>query len=447
MFDMAEFTSRSLFDSARGYKKVSKGSDHWLASELLLPDTLLQPISHAIDIAVCTHAWGHQMFLNLHPELGKEAGGVRTIAKTPKLYRLWARTRRLPVATWEAKLVKPYDTAGKGSSALLAAADRSMFAEIAVRNKKKVCGSFFDLRKFFDTIQPVPLFEAFVDTSFPLIDALMGFQMHMAPRVILVNTIPSIPIRIDASILAGCIYSVPWVKSLFHPGSKMIMYDHPRYKTYVDDVSNIAAGYGPDVQDAIIRCALAFNKLVVVRKKFQLSSKSAVVASDRKLAVRVAQELASYGIVVQVGDATRDVGVMFAAGTSRNMTGSKKRMAKARRRTNRIIRVAAITRSARKLFTSGAFPQACWGHQCVGVSPPQVLALRRMAAASTGISMKSQRCLTSCIFVCYGKRGDPWQRILKEQVMLYVHLMPSFFADSQLELAMAWSDAKRSVCV
>ena len=174
-----------------------------------------------------------------------------------------------------------------------------------------------------------------LETKFPLIDGVMGIQMHLAPRTICVNTIPSLPIRIDASILAGCIYSVPWVRSLLHPGSRIISADHLRYSTYVDDVSNVAAGSGADVQEAIVKCALACNRLVVVKRKFKLSPKSATVASDRKLAIRVATELASHGITVQVCDATRDLGVVFTAGNHRNQKLACVRMSKAKRRANK----------------------------------------------------------------------------------------------------------------
>ena len=40
----------------------------------------------------------------------------------------------------------------------MAAAERSMSAEIAVRNGSKVCGTFFDLEKCFDTVEPLPPF-------------------------------------------------------------------------------------------------------------------------------------------------------------------------------------------------------------------------------------------------------------------------------------------------
>ena len=214
----------------------------------------------------------------------------------------------------------------------MAAADRAVFAEIAVRNNKKVCGTFFDMMKFFDTVQPRPLFQSFCDTGFPLADAVLGFQIHMAPRVIMINSVPSLPIKIDASILAGCGYSVPWVKSLLHNGSALISSSYPMFKTYVDDVSNVAAGYGPDVQNAIVQCALAFNSQIVVKRKFRLSAKSAVVASDQKLASRVAKELADYGMCVQVAHSTRDVGVLFTAGVYRDTVLFNKRVGKAKKR-------------------------------------------------------------------------------------------------------------------
>ena len=90
----------------------------------------------------------------------------RTIAKTPLVYRMWARSRRKPIAKWEATLVKPYDTASKNSSALVAAANRSLFAEICVRNNLKVCATLYDLHKFFDTIDPIALVDASTKTFF-----------------------------------------------------------------------------------------------------------------------------------------------------------------------------------------------------------------------------------------------------------------------------------------
>ena len=152
-FDIPKFDVELLADSSSKYKKVSKRSGRWLVSEFDLPLCLLEPIASSMDYSVCSLARPHQILLNLHPELGMEGGGFRTIAKTPKVYRIWARTRtsRKFVSEWEPTLRKPYDKAGKGSSALIAVANRSLAAEIATDNCKKVCGFLFD-RKFFDKV-------------------------------------------------------------------------------------------------------------------------------------------------------------------------------------------------------------------------------------------------------------------------------------------------------
>ena len=156
------------------------------------------------------------------------------------------------------------------------------------------------------------------------------------------------------------------ISTLFHPGR------FPNDRTYVDDVANVTTGNGSEVQDAIVKCALAFLSGIVVKRKFILSNKPARVAGDKSLTRRVAAELATYGITVQVADATRDVGIMFTAGASRDFSLAKKCFAKAQLRNARIIAVSEVTPAARKLFTIGAYLQGTWGHQCTGVAPPQL---------------------------------------------------------------------------
>ena len=117
LYDMLTFTTNMLIHFAKTYRKVSKGSDHWLASESVLPEKVAAPIAKSIDNVVVSQAWAHQYLLNLHSELGKASGGFRTIAKTPKLYRLWVRSRKKVVRAWSNILDKSYDTACKESCA------------------------------------------------------------------------------------------------------------------------------------------------------------------------------------------------------------------------------------------------------------------------------------------------------------------------------------------
>ena len=110
-----------------------------------------------------------------------------------------------------------------------------------------MCVAIFSIWPSFLTLEP--LLDAVTETGFPLVDAVMGMQVHMAPRAILINinTVPSVPIIVDSSILAGCGYSVPWVKALLHPGSKSVSKDHPNFCTDVDDCSNVAVGSESEV--------------------------------------------------------------------------------------------------------------------------------------------------------------------------------------------------------
>ena len=72
---------------------------------------------------------------------------------------------------------------------------------------------------------------------------------------------------------------------------------------------------------------------------------------------------------VQVSSAHRDLGVIFTAGASRNNSLAKSRMDKARKRIGKIIRVASVSRAARKLFVSGALPQVCGATRCLASHP------------------------------------------------------------------------------
>lgn len=444
-FDMEMFSLSMLRGSAKNYRKNFKGSDHWLATELMLDDVVLEPIASAIDLCVVNLTWAPQMLCNLNPELLKATGGARTITKTPKLYRLWCRTRRPAIKAWENTISKPYDTCVHGMSALGAAAGRSLSCEIASRNGLKSCTSLFDLDKFFDTIEPAPLLESIVHTKFPPVGAAMAYQIHVAPRVILLSSLSSEMIRIDLSILAGCIYSIPFVKCLMHEGSLEICKVSKNHKTYVDDIANFASGRASDVCQVILSVALVFKEKLGVRRKFRLSPKSIIVSSELALAKRVAAELKDHGICVSVSSSHRDLGIMFTAGARRDLSLSEQRLAKAAKRSQRIARISKITRSARKLFTSGALPQAIWGHQMTGLAPSHLLILRRMAASTTGVSMHSQRCLISTMFVCFGRRRDPWQVVVKELFLLWVKLVPQFFQDSPHDLRLAWSRARQDV--
>ena len=201
--------SDSIFDKVTGsYKKGNSiGSDIWTSQELYK----LEPVSKseivdALRIAKSTVAVPHQNLINLSPELGK-VKGTRTINKTPMTYRMVMRADE-EIRKWEIANKAPYDTAGIGSSALLAALKRNLKAEIAFWLDRVFLGVFNDYEKFFDSISIDLLLEECVRTSFPPVIMAFLVQQHVAPRVIQASGFSSEGIQVFKSIIAGCKSSV-----------------------------------------------------------------------------------------------------------------------------------------------------------------------------------------------------------------------------------------------
>ena len=76
----APLNNNMLRNVAKKYKKKSRGTDHWEASEIAaLLDIALGPITQTVQMAIDWLAWAIQMICNLHPELMKAKGEQRTV--------------------------------------------------------------------------------------------------------------------------------------------------------------------------------------------------------------------------------------------------------------------------------------------------------------------------------------------------------------------------------
>ena len=101
---------------------------------------------------------------------------------------------------------------------------------------------------------------------------------------------------------------------------------------------------------------------------FTIAAKSALVASSPELAKRMQAELKSRGIVIQVRDAGRDVGVDFAAGRRRRITLQHSRLRNVRSGIKTVLKLNATTKESRKLVLTSVAPRA-WGFSVMGSSP------------------------------------------------------------------------------
>ena len=147
-------------------------------------------------------------------------------------------------------------------------------------------------------------------------------------------------------------------------------------------------------------------------------------------------------------NSARDVGADFAAGRAHSFGRRsilKKRLSAGKVRVKKVIGLAKVNRSARRLFVASVFTQKTFAHQISGLFMSEVLNLRRQAANYSGI-FQAGRCLTVSLAVAYGPRGDPHARILKELFALYFKTVDWWLSNRSCDdLRSAWMCIKKCV--
>ena len=133
--------------------------------------------------------------------LPKPGGDSRCVAKTLMVCRFWAIIRRPGVQAWEALVVQDWDACRPGSSALGAAYLRGLQIEVASRNGEHSGVILWDVRKFLDNVRLHVVYEGVRALGFPLIDLILGLQMHLAPRRLNYNGAVSAQIYIPRALL------------------------------------------------------------------------------------------------------------------------------------------------------------------------------------------------------------------------------------------------------
>lgn len=432
--DVEKFRAVAL---AYGSRK-SRGSDHWSAKELAaLPGELLGKICSLLDECVSSGVWPIQLLTNLMPILGKPSGGERCVAKTPVLYRLWCCYVREEVRVWERANVATWDTAKEGSSALWPALLRGLRAEIAASCGKNFAALLWDLHKFFDMVDPVTLVGKARELGFPLRLLLMAIQMHTAPRVVQLLGACSLPIPVLRSVLPGCGFAIPFTRMYLRDEMEGVHLSVPDVcqAVYVDDISQTSTSTLDVVVDLLVRAGMRLDA-AVNRLHLKVSPKSVVVASSPRLAGLIRSELSDYGVTVGFAPHARDLGLCLNPTKRRSTSLQAPRLAAAKVRLGRTAGLVKVNRGARKLVTTGSFPQALWGHVSMGIAPTVVDKIRTQAAAASGICQKG-RCRTTAIALAFGQQLDPAVKVAREQTAAWLDLW-SCLPELRADIRVSW---------
>lgn len=429
-------TPEQVQQAAKSYPaRKAKGADAWDLSLLgALPSQALTGLAEVLTTAHNQVCWPPQMQLNVMSLLPKPQGGERSVAKTPMLYRVWNIIQMPSIRQWSKDTCPPWDYCSQGRSAAFSCTLRSWVNETARLARKQTASILWDVEKFFDSIHPADVVREGIRFAYPARALLLGLQMHMAPRCLIMQKVASNLMITGRSILAGCNHSCFFARLVMHRPIERMIADTAgtslRVSSLVDDIAQAALG---TLQKVSLSSAVAAVSFCASMKslRLKLSHKSVIVSSSPKISAHLASVLRKLpGVQVKCADAARDLGVINSASARRNTSIQHSRLSKAGVRLRKIAPLAKTVRAARVLIHTGAVPAAVWGAASLGVSQTVMSKFRSHVAASTGITAAG-RCATTAIALAVGPWRDPYVSLPMAQVSMWMDLWK---ADDQLRV-------------
>ncbi len=387
-------------------------------------------------------AWPLQALLVVMGLLGKKSGGTRTIAIISTFARLLMAALKGDVRSWDTRVADEHDTALRGRRPADETARRHLWVEAANILGKHAVLVLWDMKAFFDSLDASKLVEAAKLADFPTDQLALGLILHRAPRVLKVqgcfgDIVPST----GRSILPGCTLSTSFARAYLQPLARRCRSDAMgSLWQHVDDLAQCIIA--PTRQLAVAR-AIQKGQLLAMeaqRLALQVAGKSRVVASSPSAAEEVAKGIRNAGAPIVAADRADDLGVSTAAGRRRTTGSLTVRLAKAKRRAQRVQRLTAVNKGASKLYKTGVDPQQSYEGCIVGIAPPQMRAMRRNAALSVA-KAGLKPCTASLLAWRLDGDADPAIRTPLRQVQLWMRLWTSTPDSQKAELRTAWKRA------
>ena len=145
------YTAQEVRSAARRFSnKTSTGIDNWSLKEItLMPDPILESLAGILSDMRDSTVPPLQALVNIMASIPKKDGGSRTVAIASTIYRLLMELDNDQVAAFEAANAYKHDSATAGASAVAAAEDRAMEAELARLSGYCTISILWDLKKFF----------------------------------------------------------------------------------------------------------------------------------------------------------------------------------------------------------------------------------------------------------------------------------------------------------
>ncbi len=330
------------------------------------------------------------------PLIGKERGGHRAITMATSLYRLWGRLRRDVTQRWEAAHDRAYFAAGKDRRVHDVVWRQLLRAEAGDGDGRVSAAVLWDMASFFDALNRVRLWSQVRRHDFPLVVARLAFSTYDAPRALTLDGRIACPAFARDGVPAGCpfamaltrLYSLEPFDGLVAELGQSGGDEEKDFDAYVDDlVVTVTAEPGAIVGATVQAAEWLKDKVEGVMSCDIELGKAAVVASDSKVADRIARRLGVYAGEADQRASAVNLGCDFAPGRRRGAqrrSGRRRRryavLARRGRRLSGIRKAVGGSRRTKRLFATGLLPAAVPDAAVHGVSDREALTLRRTAA-------------------------------------------------------------------
>ena len=319
--------------------------------------------------------------------LGKKGGGYRTIGVINSFLRVVMRALGPMFRNFDEIHADPTDSATGGSGGAEYAAFTAAIAdETDTCLGTTVVRVFWDLRKFFDSIQPgILAIDCHEGGLAPPLVAL-ALEVHGAPRFLgLDGSFQGPTGDFSKSIVAGCTSSTTLCRQFVRIPPLAARQEEESVEDWrhIDDVCQRTVGVDPaDVCTRSIRAGIAFAESAQGRG-LTIASKSVVVSTAPRLAEYIAKEFREAGYDVGAAGSTEMLGVRTQLAGKRDLATARARWDKFKARVQRISMLSKVTKQAARLFTSHV-SVATYGGGSIGSDPKQQRLLAQAGAKAAG---------------------------------------------------------------
>ena len=325
--------------------------------------------------------------------IDKPTGGVRGIGSNRAFSRVWQRSRRQHVRTWEAMHgMHPAFSVCKGRSCTEAIWRQSVKAEAGSNTQKFVCLLLWDLRKCFEYVVHFKLIGRSEICQYPMWLLRLSLAQARWPRLLSVHAITANPVWPDGGIVPGGAFSTYELKAYFlwNIEQHVIKHNQVGLNIHVDDFAQQAvADTRLDTVNLVESSARDLMQVLQEDLNMHIAlDKSSVTTNDELLANMACDRLHKYA-GVQLG-AVRNLGIDSTAGKGTFSPGmaptrrARERKAGIRRR--RLLRLKVAKAKRARIYVAGNLSVVGYGLEVTGIMPGQLAKIRSTAARTMGIT-------------------------------------------------------------